>query len=401
MCCVAVSDATTTTTCTSLTATDALLVIDVQNSFLPTRPVQSFIQPSYAIPADQIVNGSIVTGSLGVTSGGEVVPVINDWMNEFTKAGAKVFASLDWHPVDSCSFCSENRVCAGLGVTHCGTTGDLSADCPKSLLKRCSDPVSISEYNSDQYVQWPVHCAQQTFGSRFDPYLKMPATAIVVKKGFDVTQDSYSAFGGRLSKQTYPFDTEDTSSELATQPSLKDLLEQNQIERLWVVGIATDYCVKNSILDAMGRNVMGDSTRPSTVKDVVLVSSAVRGVAPDTSSAAVDTVRDAGAFVLAPSVMDVQLALSQFCSATASTSNSDSGKLKVALYVVGSSLALALLGLVYFAYQLRATRQKQLRRRRSGAESEDAAEMEEGEGNQSGTNRDPLLPASDRAPPAF
>ncbi len=82
----------------------------------------------------------------------------------------------------------------------------------------------------------------------------MPPTAIVVKKGFTKGKDSYSAFDGHLALQPHPFDTSDPLAKLEKQPALGELLDTVGTDRLFVMGIATDYCVLNSVLDALGRH---------------------------------------------------------------------------------------------------------------------------------------------------
>ena len=78
--------------------------------------------------------------------------------------------------------------------------------------------------------------------------------AMVFKKGIETERDSYSAFDGRLSIEHYPFDSSDSRLSLLSQASLADLVATLHIKRLFVVGVATDYCVMNSVLDALGRN---------------------------------------------------------------------------------------------------------------------------------------------------
>jgi nicotinamidase-related amidase len=103
--------------------------------------------------------------------------------------------------------------------------------------------VSLADYADDKYVQWPPHCQQRTFAARFDPYLRMPNSSIVVKKGFLVRNDSYSAYGGRESVQGAPFDTQDDSTDLGPRDDLKALVERHGIERLWVMVDLISPCV--------------------------------------------------------------------------------------------------------------------------------------------------------------
>ena len=138
----------------------ALIVVDVQNDFCPG-------------------------GALAVKRGGRVVPVFNQYLRRFEKAGAPVYACRDWHPWDHCSF-------------------------------------------RKQGGPWPPHCVQDTRGARFHPDLLLPADARVISKGWRREDDSYSEF-------------EATCLELE--------LKRSGVRRIFVGGLATDYCVKRTVLD--------------------------------------------------------------------------------------------------------------------------------------------------------
>lgn len=147
-------------------------------------------------------------GALPVPEGDRVVPVLNQAIERFQQAGALVIASRDWHPEKS---------------THFAAYGG----------------------------QWPVHCVQNTEGAAFHPELRLPQDAIVVSKGMGENEDAYSAFDAR---------TEDGTP-------LADLLTAKGIKRLVVGGLATDYCVRASVLDGLERGI-----------DVLVLRDAVRGV---------------------------------------------------------------------------------------------------------------------------
>ncbi len=125
---------------------------------------------------------------------------------------------------------------------------------------RGTDPPSI----------WPVHCVQGTKGAELHPSLDRARIDVVLDKGQDPNSQGYSAF-------------QDTR--------LGDLLRAHDVDRLFVAGLATDYCVKNSVLDARREGF-----------DVVVVEDAVRGVEvePGDSERALEEMRQAGA-ELAPS----------------------------------------------------------------------------------------------------
>jgi len=284
------------------TSSDALLVIDVQNSFLPGRDTS---------------NGWVEGGSLAAENGSLILPVLRQFIT-FMTPRSHIFASLDWHPPDSCSFCSRNAICAPYGMQECGLSGTMNAKCPESMADRCVDPVSVNDYDIGQdYAQWPIHCVQGNWSAQFDSTLPIPANATVVKKGFMVHNDSYSAFGGRLSVSDWPFDNgHDTEELLINQPDLKTLLEERQITRLFVSGIAIDYCVKNTILDAMGMNVDGSATQPSTLTNpysVALILAAATGVNAVNSQLALEELANAGAVIIGADSVDPDAVINAYC----------------------------------------------------------------------------------------
>jgi nicotinamidase/pyrazinamidase len=126
-------------------------------------------------------------GALPVPDGDQVVPVLNDYMKLFTKSNAKIFATRDWHPPNHISF-------------------------------------------KQQGGPWPPHCIQQSDGAQFHPDLKLPSTTMIISKATDPNKESYSGFDGTQ-----------LSAELKTQG----------VTRVFVGGLATDYCVKSTVLDAL------------------------------------------------------------------------------------------------------------------------------------------------------
>ena len=83
--------------------------------------------------------------------------------------------------------------------------------------------------------QWPEHCVENTTGAKFHPRLKLPPNTIIISKGMDPEADSYSAFQGSYDKRT----------------EFKKVLINLKIKTLFVGGLATDYCVKSTVLDAL------------------------------------------------------------------------------------------------------------------------------------------------------
>ncbi|RYI34823.1 MAG: bifunctional nicotinamidase/pyrazinamidase [Acetobacteraceae bacterium] len=160
-------------------ATEALIVIDVQNDFCPG-------------------------GALAVSEGDEIISRINGLMADF----ATVVLTQDWHPADHMSF-AEN---------HPGAT-------PFSLIQMPYGP----------QVLWPTHCVQGSPGAEFHKDLRTDPAQLVIRKGFRPEIDSYSAF---------------FENDHATPTGLEGYLRSRGVTAVTLVGLATDYCVAYSALDA-------------------------------------------------------------------------------------------------------------------------------------------------------
>jgi nicotinamidase/pyrazinamidase len=140
---------------------DALIVVHVQNDFLPG-------------------------GSLAVPGGDEVIPVLNQHIARFVRAGLPVIATRDWHPPDHCSFHAQG-----------GT--------------------------------WPPHCVAGSPGAEFAPGLALPEDVPIISQAIGPEKEAYSSF-------------EDTD--------LAYTLQEIGVRRLFLGGLATDYCVLHTVLDA-------------------------------------------------------------------------------------------------------------------------------------------------------
>ena len=145
-------------------------------------------------------------GSLEVKGASEIIPKINKLRKE--KNFDLIVYSKDWHPQTHCSFQSNN---------------------PGSKL---FEPIILEKTKVEQ-VMWPDHCVQNTHGSEFHKDLDVGSTDTIVLKGTRDDTDSYSAFG------TKPENT-----------GLNDILKEKDIKTVYVVGLAFDYCVGNTALDA-------------------------------------------------------------------------------------------------------------------------------------------------------
>lgn len=140
---------------------DALLIIDVQNDFLPG-------------------------GTLPVTDGNVIIPILNAVIKIFESFELPIFFSRDWHPDNHCSFRQNNGI-------------------------------------------WPNHCIQNTWGAEFASTLQIPKTANIISKATLPNKDSYSAFEAT---------------------TLHSILKSAKIKRVFIGGLATDYCVLHTVRDA-------------------------------------------------------------------------------------------------------------------------------------------------------
>jgi len=157
---------------------DALLIVDVQNDFLPG-------------------------GALGIAGGDAIVPVLNGYGEKFDHCALPVLASRDWHPPDHCSFQAQGG-------------------------------------------PWPPHCVAGTHGAELSSHLALPRHSDIISKARESDRDAYSALDGT---------------------GLAARLRQLHVGRLFVGGLATDYCVRATVLDALAAGF-----------EVVVLEDAIRAV---------------------------------------------------------------------------------------------------------------------------
>lgn len=158
-------------------------------------------------------------GALPVPGGEGVVRVINPLQMKFHR----LYFTRDWHPQDHCSFSEEPTF-------------------------------------TDQ--SWPVHCVQDSPGAEFQGSLHVPADAVIISKGADPNEEAYSGFQGT---------------------SLGQQLNKAGVKRVFVAGLATDYCVKATVLDAIKAGF-----------ETVLIEDGCRGVSDETTARALSDMRAAG-----------------------------------------------------------------------------------------------------------
>ena len=144
-------------------------------------------------------------GALEVPGGDTVVPVINKLIDKFDT----IIQTQDWHPAGHSSFAS----------SHKG-----------------KDPFDTIEVDYGTQVLWPDHCVQGSEGADFHPDLNIKKTQVIIRKGFRKEIDSYSTF---------------FENDQKTTTGLTGYLKQRGITDLYTVGLATDFCVKWSILDGI------------------------------------------------------------------------------------------------------------------------------------------------------
>jgi len=142
-------------------------------------------------------------GSLAVAEGDKVVPVINRISSGFDK----VVATQDWHPLNHVSFAKTHR----------------------------GNPLEVITINGIQQVLWPVHCVPGTFGADFHPDLDLREVDLIIRKGTNPLIDSYSIF---------------VENDKITETGLRYYLQGLELTELFFTGLATDYCVCYSAVDA-------------------------------------------------------------------------------------------------------------------------------------------------------
>ncbi|MGJ8623006.1 MAG: bifunctional nicotinamidase/pyrazinamidase [Yoonia sp.] len=158
---------------------------------------------THALLVIDVQNDFCPGGALAVTEGDQIVPGINALMAEFEA----VILTQDWHPAGHSSFAS----------TH------------------DADPMSMTEMPYGPQVLWPDHCIQGSLGAAFHADLTTDRADLIIRKGYNPAIDSYSAF----------FENDKT-----TPTGLEGYLRTRKIDKLTLVGLATDFCVNYSAVDA-------------------------------------------------------------------------------------------------------------------------------------------------------
>jgi len=182
-------------------------------------------------------------GSLAVDGTDEAyIKAVEENTKKLKEAGFPIYATQDWHPKNHASFFTNHKG------------------------KKAFEVIKL--HGKDQ-VLWPPHCVQKTPGAEI--LLDKKLFKAVVKKGMDSQYDSYSGFQDDGGKKT----------------DMDKLLKKEKINKVVVYGIATDYCVRATALDAV-----------ATGYKVIMIKNLSRGVAPDTSQKAIDEMKAKGIIIL-------------------------------------------------------------------------------------------------------
>jgi len=179
---------------------DALVIVDVQNDFLPG-------------------------GSLAVQGGEKIIAPVNRYIEAAQAKGLPIFATRDWHPPSHCSFKEQGGI-------------------------------------------WPPHCVANSEGAQFSSELNSPRSTLVISKGTELEKDAYSGFEGT---------------------DLDERLRSAGISRVLIGGLATDYCVLNTVKDAIKQGY-----------DVLLLQDAIEAVnvQPKDGEKAIDEMTSLGAIAI-------------------------------------------------------------------------------------------------------
>ncbi|AJJ09563.1 isochorismatase family protein [Yersinia rohdei] len=182
-------------------------------------------------------------GALAVAEGDQVIAIANQAIDVSQRQKMPIIASQDWHPAEHRSFAVNSNAVPG----------------------------TVGELQGLPQVWWPVHCVQDTPGAAWHPQLNHTSITAIFRKGQETDIDSYSAFFDNGRRAKTPLD---------------DWLQQHGITSLFIMGLATDYCVKYTVLDAL---TLGYKT--------TVISDGCRGVnlQPQDSQLALNAMRDAGA----------------------------------------------------------------------------------------------------------
>ncbi len=180
------------------------------------------LSPADALIVVDVQNDFCPGGALAVADADPILPELNRWIEAAEHDGALIVISRDWHPPDHSSF-------------------------------------------RERGGPWPPHCVQDTEGAAFHSSLRLPAGTVILSKGTDPEREAYSAFDGT---------------------GLAERLRAREVQRVWVGGLALDYCVKATVLDARRAGF-----------ETHLIEPATRAVEAGAGNRALEAMKVAGAII--------------------------------------------------------------------------------------------------------
>ena len=193
----------------TIKSTDSLIVVDIQNDFVPG-------------------------GALAVNDGDKIIPGINNLMSKFHENGARIILTQDWHPPNHLSFANQHE--------------------GKSPFDSVEGVFGIGP------VFWPDHCVQGTRGAEFHNELNVSKAHLIIRKGIHKKIDSYSAF---------------IENDKLTDTGLAGYLENAGLLRIFICGLALDYCVSWSAMDGKKKGF-----------ETFVIPELCKGIAEDTTDKA-------------------------------------------------------------------------------------------------------------------
>jgi nicotinamidase/pyrazinamidase len=212
----------------SITPQDALIVVDIQNDFIPG-------------------------GSLPVAGGDAIIPGVNTIMETFDQRGARIILTQDWHPEDHLSFASRH------------------------LGKKPFDPIGpVEGVPGIGPLLWPDHCVRGTAGALFHERLDTDRAHLILRKGIHRNIDSYSAI---------------LENDGKTETGLSGYLAGLGLKRIFICGLALDYCVFRSALDGCKKGF-----------ETWVIVDLCRGIADDSTARAEAEMKAKGIFLISSTV---------------------------------------------------------------------------------------------------
>ncbi len=166
-------------------------------------------------------------GALPVDEGHQIIPVINAWIEASLDEGIPVYASRDWHPINHCSF-------------------------------------------KEQGGPWPMHCVQESKGAEIHSDINLPSDTILVDTAFESSKEAYSAFQGQTQEGI----------------SLDEAMKLSGIKRIWLVGLAQDFCVCETALEGRKKGYT-----------VLLITKGTRPIHEETGEDALERMQNAGVLI--------------------------------------------------------------------------------------------------------